>query len=208
MFAPPKAWTVNLSTLRCLYEEWLCKNELGMIETSAPVSSMKVRWDPLITISMRGDLMAEAGNGSGKTLFVFTTSASSLSESAASQRGWRAQGAVPGGTLPSGMLGALNPWGPDRPTSEPKGCFPVPCWGSLVEPVMEAQCCPRMGSWREDAKQVWRCPRNADYGGQNDIHKFHRQNSQTLDVCEMEMSYSKAVCCYLKVTVEHSGNLS
>jgi len=38
-----------------------------MIETSAHVSSMKVRWDPLITISIRGDRMAEAGNGNGKT---------------------------------------------------------------------------------------------------------------------------------------------
>jgi len=41
------------------------------------------------------DLMAEAGNGSGKTLLCETIVASSFSESA-SQRGCKAQGAVPG----------------------------------------------------------------------------------------------------------------
>jgi len=68
-----------------------------MTETSAPVSSINVRCEPLITISMRGDRMAEAGRGSGKTLLVVTTSASS-SNSSASQKGWTAQGAVPGAT--------------------------------------------------------------------------------------------------------------
>jgi len=81
---------------------------------------MKVRWDPLITISMRGDLMAEAGNNSGKTLLVFTTLASS-SNSTASQRGWTAQGAVRGARYLVGcwarwIHGARiarppNPWG-------------------------------------------------------------------------------------------------
>ena len=58
------------------------------------------------------------------------------------------------------MLGDLPGWGPDRPTSEPKGCFPAHySQGPKERPVREAQYGPETG-WRREDVNPEDCPRN------------------------------------------------